>query len=88
MDISYPFLLRIFVASQAFFYLFHLKLELKWRSFEIVDKTTSSLFSILNDFYLKLKNIILLLLEVYFYCFAKGQFHNDVTQRCKTRRWK
>ena len=88
MDISYLFLLGIFVASQAFFYLFHLKLELKAKDFEIVDKTTSSVFSILNDFHLKLKNNILLLLEVYF-CFAKRSYPQrcfDVTQRCKTRR--
>ena len=69
MDISYLFLLGIFVASQAFFYLFHLKLELKAKDFEIVDKTTSSVFSILNDFHLKLENNTLLLLEGFFFVF-------------------
>ena len=44
-----------------------------------MDKTTNSVFSILNDFHLKLKNIFLLLLVVYFYCFAKTQFHNVVS---------
>ena len=41
-----------------------------------MDKTTNSVFSILNEFHLKLKNIFLLLLVVYFYCFAKTQSHN------------
>ena len=42
-------------------------------------KTTSSVFWILNDFHLKLKIIILLLLKVYFDCFAKGHIHNVVS---------
>ena len=44
-----------------------------------MDKTTSSVFWLLNDFHLKLKNTIWLLLKAYFDCFAKGHFHNVVS---------
>ena len=44
-----------------------------------MDKTTSSVFWLLNDFHLKLKNIIWLFLKAYFDCFAKGHIHNVVS---------
>ena len=44
-----------------------------------MDKTTSSVLLLLNDFHLKLKNIIWLFLKAYFDCFAKGHIHNVVS---------
>ena len=37
------------------------------------------MFWLLNDFHLKLKNIIWLFLKAYFHCFAKGPIHNVVS---------
>ena len=39
----------------------------------------SFVFWLLNDFHLKLKNIIWLLLKAYFDCFAKGHIYNVVS---------
>ena len=42
----------------------------------MVDKSTSSAFTVLNNFHLKLKRNIVIVIELYFCCFAKGHLYN------------